>query len=118
MSDLERIQRIIEEDAEVLRGLAESERREWPGRLGEVRGMVACNARFSSTAKVAAPHSWAVRFGSAQSPDYAHPRMGGSYTAGHLLTPDEADELAEYLRRAAAWARAQNFVDGHEGSKD
>lgn len=36
---------------------------------------------------------------------------------GHLLmSPDEADELADALKAAAAWARAQNVFDAPEVS--
>lgn len=61
------------------------------------------------------PGEWGVRFGSRHYPDYATPdpiRWDGQH-GGTYLSPDDADALAEHLKRAAAWARAQQLVQEH-----
>lgn len=55
--------------------------------------------------------NWGVRVGSVGYPDYIFGT--GGFTGGYLLSPDEADALAEHLHRCAAWARAQQIVGGH-----
>lgn len=78
----------------------------YPGRIGVVETLVACNAKGGRDG------SWYVRTGTSMYPDYAHPDFGGGYTGGRLLTPDQADEYANHLRRCAAWARAQRILEG------
>lgn len=82
-----------------------------PGRCGVVATQIASNARHIRTG------TWGVRFGSRYYPDYAtpHPTTWDGMHKGAFLTADEADEMAEHLRRAAAWARAQNVLTPHNG---
>lgn len=97
-----------------------------PGRTGDVRCMAVSNARRSVPvdrtregqrifATRYAPGEWGVRLGTRHYPDYAtpHPTRWDGQHGGRYLSPDEADELAEHLRRAAAWARAQELVKEH-----
>lgn len=91
-----------------------------PGRTGDVHGMAVSNARRSVPVDRAreglptfpqryAPGAWGVRLGTRYYPDYAtpHPTRWDGQHGGRYLTPDEADEMAAHLVRAAAWARAQ-----------
>ena len=94
-----------------------------PGRIGIVRGKAVSNAR--RTVRVEQPGiitprytsgEWGVRLGSQYYPDYAtsHPTRWDGQHSGTFLTPEEADELAEHLRRSAAWARAQNGLQEYD----
>lgn len=78
-----------------------------PGRVGKVRGFLVSNARQTTS------RLWGVRFGSQFYPNYAtqHPTAWDGSHGGTYLTPDEADEMAEYLKRCAAWARAQQALE-------
>ncbi|HWT25830.1 MAG TPA: hypothetical protein VN213_20160 [Solirubrobacteraceae bacterium] len=91
-----------------------------PGRRGGIRGFAVSNARrrvvlqdSGTVPKREVTGEWGVRFGTAMYPDYAraHPTAWDGSHGGSFLTADEADALAEYLRRAAQWARAQNVFD-------
>jgi len=92
-----------------------------PGRTGAVRSFVTSNARRTVcvddtvTPQRYAPAEWGVRFGDSYATP--HPTLWDGMHQGTYLTPDEADEMAEHLRRSAAWARAQNLVQGHDDAR-
>ena len=93
-----------------------------PGHAGVVTYVCVSNARRvvrvedDHGIKGYGPGEWGVRMGSRYYPDYAtpHPTAWDGMHGGHYMTPNEADELAEHLRRCAAWARAQELVAGHD----
>ena len=93
-------------DSDVMPALGDT-----PGGIGNgPRRLIVSNARHVTQG------IWGVRYGSRYYPDYAapHPTAWDGNHGGRFLTPDEADELAEHLRRVAAWARAQNALDAHD----
>jgi hypothetical protein len=79
-----------------------------PGRTAVVQGFAISNALRS-----VGPGEWGIRLGTQYYPDYAtpHPTRWDGEHGGHYLDPDEADELAKHLQRAAAWARAQQRLE-------